>query len=60
MANELKPCPFCGAVPVLRDDHIAYPDQTWVECHGCGIEQRELLPPKEAIALWNTRTESSQ
>lgn len=33
VSPELKPCPFCGSIPILPD---GYGTQYEIECNGCG------------------------
>ena len=50
--NELKPCPFCGRIPML--DHC-YANDWFVRCK-CGIAQDILYRQKRsAIQAWNRR-----
>ena len=59
--NELKPCPFCGALPAkepyeprtvqLTRGVIAY----WVRCYNCGIGTCEYDSAEPAIEAWNRR-----
>jgi len=63
---ELKPCPFCGGVPGIRDHRTAWS----VQCYDCGamvVGKRAPEPdgnePEsywqeimlDAITLWNRR-----
>ena len=63
LSIELKPCPFCGFIPVARDADCVYPSdrerRVWsVHCYetggGCGAE----VPgngPEDSIKRWNSR-----
>lgn len=59
--QELKPCPFCGGTPTIRQDIVKYSDEdVWIiECrhNGC-LMGPEIENPNsiEAIAAWNTRS----
>lgn len=52
MPNKLKPCPFCGEVPVgtVRIGCIFY-----VRCLNCGSNAGCKTRVEEAIELWNRR-----
>lgn len=58
MSNELKPCPFCGCIPV---DGIFEGDFTdganfVIECPDCPCSMRFYSSTKEqAIGRWNDR-----
>lgn len=58
MTEDLKPCPFCGNIPVLSDDGWTH---TWtVECphFECYVNPQTVAFGRErAIAAWNTRAE---
>ena len=52
MAEELKPCPFCGGEAELfgtTESGIFY-----VECLNCDVNGNFDMP-EEAIAAWNRR-----
>ena len=56
--SELKPCPFCGNTPMLRNDA----GEWRVECSG---PECDCLPStwwyeseEEAIEAWNRRAEA--
>lgn len=47
----LKPCPFCGTVPIVsKDDGLC-----WVYCKYCGVRNAEHGLEASAIASWNQR-----
>lgn len=52
---ELKPCPFCGSSPEL--DHLSEPDDFFVSCPKCEIQQIANYSPIEAVRRWNERHE---
>lgn len=55
--EQLKPCPFCGAVArrsmAVTDDPISYA----IGCSKCVVATEWLVSEAEAIAAWNQRTE---
>jgi len=57
MADELKPCPFCGGAPTVVDDD-SY-GACYVFCGPCDVmpEQayRNVGETAQAIAAWNRR-----
>ena len=62
MANELKPCPFCGSKARMWPSQTKSDSEGSYEIIGCSnidclIEPttEEYLPYAEAIAAWNTR-----
>ena len=65
MSEELKPCPFCGCVYIIKGKAVckdAYgnkADGYYLECLNCGA--RTGCYPKssrnEAIILWQERTD---
>ena len=54
---ELKPCPFCGRMPIIQDcGDYGY----FVTCR-CGIEQTKLYAQKcDAVKHWNRRKTEPQ
>lgn len=68
MSYELKPCPFCGGVAVLRTDVLLY-DMVRVECTQCGAETKVvcadgnlesfLTAVTTACELWDMRSEKT-
>jgi Lar family restriction alleviation protein len=54
--DELKKCPFCGALPISTGrDHVST-SPCYVLCEECGATQRNYATVDDAIAAWNTRT----
>lgn len=51
---EFLPCPFCGST-VLTLDHLTEPDDWFVSCNRCEVQQIAKYFKTEAIAAWNTR-----
>lgn len=51
VAQEIKPCPFCGNVAKMRitGDKLSM----WVECKHCGAEGGMGKTREEAIEIWN-------
>lgn len=49
---DLKPCPFCGRIPVVED---CGENRYFVRCK-CGIAQDKLYWQRcDAVRRWNTR-----
>ena len=49
---ELKPCPFCGRIPIVDD---CGDNSFFVRCK-CGIAQDKLYGQRcDAVRRWNTR-----
>jgi Lar family restriction alleviation protein len=53
MSDDLKPCPFCGVVPLPVNTIGSY-----VFCGECGADGPVHLT--EAIAAWNTRADKDR
>ena len=54
--NELKPCPFCGAIPQCGVDFCESSSRgiklaATVECTGCGIRKRDIFKATDYISL---------
>ena len=54
MAEELKPCPFCGSKDIhaghnLRNHHEE------IFCDDCGAEVSSEDDHQDAVRMWNTR-----
>ncbi len=53
MAEELKPCPFCGGeAKAGRADGLC-----WVECSMCGAEAGFTPRPGPSARVWNNRAD---
>jgi len=70
MGLSLKPCPFCGKEPTLREtvEHYSadekHPAGSFsncftVTCDHCGAEQRDEYRD-DAVTAWNTRSEATE
>ena len=58
-ANELKPCPWCGKLPIIEPWHGGGPHKRMVSCDNdnCKVMPRVSgETPSLAIKAWNTRT----
>ena len=54
---KLKPCPFCGRIPMVDD---CGDNRYFVRCK-CGIAQDKLYGQRcDAVRRWNTRKPSEQ
>lgn len=51
MAEELKPCPFCGGEAELRSANFYH----WGECKQCDATGCDTVSPATACTAWNTR-----
>ncbi len=65
MAEELKPCPFCGndgGGPIEHALHICFQEPDWrddawtVQCDKCTATMGYSDSEEEAIEAWNTRS----
>ena len=58
MADELKPCPFCGAEgKLIRHIYHKLNDTFGVECLGCKAQTWQFFSDREdAIEAWNRRS----
>lgn len=55
MSDELLPCPFCGAQPVVRNPRWTN-DSMYAYCVSCDARGPYGENKKTAIAAWNRRT----
>lgn len=65
MADELKPCPFCGGQPIMRREEPMLPNGQrdslyYVECEAreCQVRTLSWYPERAAIQSWNRRASS--
>jgi len=58
--SELKPCPFCGEMPIINHISDSLFDcgifTYWVVCPRCGIRTQRNRDKTEIIKAWNRRT----
>lgn len=56
MAEELKPCPFCGGKAIIEGFNDGFLDFHRITCVNCGLEMTLCETSREyAISKWNTR-----
>lgn len=56
MAEQLKPCPFCGSKAYVRVVPYAQNKCNYaVHCEKCGVGFMLLPRKRDAIAVWNKR-----
>jgi Lar family restriction alleviation protein len=60
--TALLPCPFCGYIGItIKETEDRYEDAVWyLECDSCGAESGWRDSKKDAIAIWNSRIETSE
>lgn len=62
MKDELKPCPFCGGDPMIRERYIhnvANKKNYKIECKDCtNTFSNWYKSLKKAIEVWNNRSDS--
>jgi Lar family restriction alleviation protein len=55
---ELKLCPFCGGIAILKDRYlngVANTKNYWVVCGKCQARIQDRRSIKRAIEAWNNR-----
>jgi len=57
MADELKPCPFCGGWARVYKFERRLCDSWHVICYECGAGTDEMRTKEGALAAWNRRAE---
>ncbi len=57
MADELKPCPFCGGEAEIINQHDPDAVVHSARCLRCGTKTVPFLREEDAIMRWNTRYE---
>ena len=56
---KLKPCPFCGKVPIPIGHGMSTGDSIfWVRCCGCGASTTLFNSEEAAKKAWNRRVEN--
>ena len=60
MNIKLKPCPFCGEMPIvktMKDSLLPFSKvtYTYVKCSCCGASARLCEDAIEAVFMWNRR-----
>jgi len=61
MPEKLKPCPFCGRDPILRDEAYERGYRAFAQCceclasRGTHIADSRQIAISDAIAAWNRR-----
>ena len=59
MADELKPCPFCGGkASIMRYSYIT--KEHYCFCTSCKVRMPNSLTREEAIERWNRRAEDDK
>ena len=56
MSEKLKPCPFCGGTPGIKQH--AKTGRYYIKCYGiCGCMQLSHYVKSDVIKIWNKRVE---
>ncbi len=56
---KLKPCPFCGEVPIPIGHGMSSGDSIfWVRCYGCGASTTLFNSEEAAKKAWNRRADN--
>ena len=61
MSNELKPCPFCGAIAQIENRteyDVGYETYDIVCCTLCDGEMNNTSGREDTISAWNERTDT--
>lgn len=65
--TELKPCPWCGQIPEIREHNISMKDPNFVlysvECMNnhcaCMPGTNNCYKPEDAAEIWNRRADNN-
>ena len=57
MADNLKPCPFCGGMANFEGGSLMDSNRVYIVCENGCVEQRHIRNREEAIEEWNRRAE---
>ncbi len=62
--DELKPCPFCGGVPMILRTNPVFEESKprfFVTCAVCGVEMPRIARTRKVAAeVWNRRATNEQ
>ena len=56
--SDLKPCPFCGGLPIFRDEETGLFGSKvlfYVVCPVCGVRTQKERVINVVISAWNRR-----
>jgi len=61
MADELKPCPFCGGKPYILEDEYYGTFEVGCNNRKCKlvVYTNDIAEKKKAIAAWNKRVDNA-